>query len=194
MITNYKVSHRGGPIRGRIHISGSKSISNRALILNALSPSPKEIFNLSDSDDTQILQRLLNQKDKLYDAHHAGTTFRFMTAFLALQKGEQILTGSERMQQRPIGPLVKALNEIGADISFQNKDGFPPLIIKEFRTQKESEIFMRSDISSQFLSALCMIAPTLEKGIQLHLEGNICLLYTSPSPRDATLSRMPSSA
>ena len=173
MTHSVRVSHKGGPIRGRIHIAGSKSISNRALILNALSDSPKEISNLSDSDDTQTLQRLLSQETDLFDAHHAGTTFRFMTAFLALKKGTQILTGSERMQQRPIGPLVTALNKLGANISYENKVGYPPLRIGDCKVQKIDQINIRSDISSQFLSALCMIAPTLEKGLILNLEGEL---------------------
>lgn len=175
MTDKVKVSHKGGPIRGRIQLTGSKSISNRALILNALSPTPQEIKNLSDSDDTQTLQRLLNQKEdnSIYDAHHAGTTFRFMTALLSVNKGEQIMTGSERMQQRPIGPLVEALNEIGANISYQNNEGYPPLKIGKFKTQEKKEISIRSDISSQFLSALCMIAPSLEEGLVINLVGEL---------------------
>lgn len=166
-----RVSHKGGPIKGHIHISGSKSISNRALILNALSSAPQEVSNLSDSDDTQTLRRLLHQSDRIYDAHHAGTTFRFMTAYLALQSGEQILTGSERMQQRPIGPLVEALNEIGADITYQKVIGYPPLKIGAFSLQKQKEITVQADISSQFLSALCMIAPSMPEGLIINLAG-----------------------
>jgi len=172
-----RISHPGGPVKGRIHISGSKSISNRALILSALCAERKEISNLSDSDDTQTLRRLLLQSklkaESNYDAHHAGTTFRFMTAYLAMQEGVQILTGSERMQQRPIGPLVDALNEIGADISYEKKSGYPPLRIGPFKSQEKNQIEIRSDISSQFLSSLCMIAPTLEKGLTIRLRGQL---------------------
>jgi len=166
-----QVSYKGGPINGRVHISGSKSISNRALILNALSVTPQVISNLSDSDDTQALQRLLSQSDGVFDAHHAGTTFRFMTAYSAMHSGEQVLTGSEQMQQRPIGPLVEALNEIGAAITYQNAKGYPPLKIGAFGSQKKREITVQADISSQFLSALCMIAPTLPEGLVIKLAG-----------------------
>lgn len=177
-----RVSHPGGPLKGRIHVSGSKSISNRVLILNALAESGNpqgsayNISNLSTSDDTQTLVRLLAATEsnvELLDAHHAGTTFRFMTAYLSLQTGAQTLTGSSRMQERPIGPLVSALRDLGADIEYVHKEGYPPLRIKAFKTQKSQKISIRSDVSSQFISALCMIGPVLKKGIELQLEGEL---------------------
>ena len=170
------IQHTGEPIHVRLQIGGSKSISNRVLIMNALSHESQTIHNLSDSDDTQTLLGLLKNfksgESQTYDAHHAGTTFRFMTAFLAMQSGAQVLTGSDRMKQRPIGPLVLALREIGADISYLEKEGYPPLKIGSFNGQKNDTISIRSDISSQFLSALCMIAPTLDKGLTINFIGD----------------------
>jgi len=169
------VQHSGSPIEARLKIGGSKSISNRVLILNALADSQGTIDNLSDSDDTKTLVKLLKKfhsGDRTdYDAHHAGTTFRFMTAFLAVQDGEQVLTGSDRMKQRPIGPLVTALKDIGADINYLENVGYPPLKINSFGGQKEKLISIRSDISSQFISALCMIAPILKDGLEIKFIG-----------------------
>ncbi len=169
------VEHTGAPIKTRLQIGGSKSISNRVLIMNALCHEKQAIHNLSDSDDTQTLLRLLenfkSESAQTYDAHHAGTTFRFMTAFLAIQKGTQILTGSDRMKQRPIGPLVSALREIGADITYLEKEGYPPLSLAPFEGQKNNSLSIRSDISSQFLSALCMIAPILKEGLTINFTG-----------------------
>jgi len=161
------------PIDVSLNIGGSKSISNRALLIRALTNRYFDISNLSDSDDTQTMETLIATPRDLYDAHHAGTTFRFLTAFLAIQGGEQILTGSDRMKQRPIGPLVEVLNAIGADIKYLNKKAFPPLEIKPFRKQKKNVISIRSDVSSQYISALCMIAPTLEKGLIINLVGEL---------------------
>jgi len=168
-----RISHLGGPIKAKIKIGGSKSISNRILILNALAPKPSSIDNLSDSDDTLTMQKLLNSESNVYDAHHAGTTFRFMTAYLSLQSGIQVLTGSDRMKQRPIGPLVDALRDIGADINYLENEGYPPLKIGSYKEQKTSEISIRADMSSQYMSALCMIAPCLPQGLTINLEGQL---------------------
>jgi len=161
------------PILGKIHISGSKSISNRVLLIRALCNSSFDISNLSNSDDTQILNKLLDEDSNKFDVHHAGTSFRFLTAYLSLKGGVQILTGSDRMKQRPIAPLVDALNQIGADIEYLEKEGFPPLKINAFKEQKKTTIKIEAGISSQFISALCMIAPVLEKGLEIHLIGDI---------------------
>ena len=168
-----KLSHDGSPIRGHIKIGGSKSISNRVLILNALSIGVGNISNLSDSDDTSTLVRLLESGDEVLDAHHAGTTFRFMTAYLCLQEGSRMLTGSDRMKQRPIGPLVEALREIGAEIEYIEQEGYPPLKVSGSLVQKKDRLRIRSDISSQFISALCMIAPCLQNGLTIELEGEL---------------------
>ena len=116
-------------VEGVAQLDGSKSLSNRALILKALSAQSFEINNLSNSKDTQTLLQLLSNNDDIYDAGHAGTTFRFMTAYLAFKEGTQTLTGSDRMKERPIGKLVDALNSIGAHIEYLEKEGYPPLKI-----------------------------------------------------------------
>jgi 3-phosphoshikimate 1-carboxyvinyltransferase len=160
-------------VNGTIQLNGSKSISNRVLIINALSNHLIEIDNLSNADDTLFMQQLLLSKDGCLDAGAGGTTFRFLTAFLATQAGrEVVLTGSERMQQRPIKILVDALQQLGADISYVNKEGFPPLRIKG-KKLKGGKIALPADTSSQYITALLLIAPTLESGLELELIGNI---------------------
>lgn len=175
------------PIDVSLKIGGSKSISNRALLISALCKSDIEITNLSNSDDSQTMVNILKEKSgKIFDCHHAGTTFRFLTAYFALQKGAQILTGSQRMKQRPIGPLVNALREIGAQIEYLENEGFPPLKLKSYQKQAASEITIKADISSQFVSALCMIAPTLSDGLTITFEGAL----VSKPYLDMTLSIM----
>ena len=160
-------------VKGKIKLNGSKSISNRVLIIEALSGKKIKIDNLSEADDTQTLKALLKSGKKKLNAGAGGTTFRFLTAFLACQEGRKVeLTGSERMQQRPIKILVDALNQLGADITYLKEDGFPPLKIKGKKLVGGS-ITIPADTSSQYISALLMIAPTLEKGLVLTLEGEI---------------------
>ena len=172
---------------GAIRLDGSKSISNRALMIRALCDTPFEINHLSTSQDTTTLSDLLAQKQHTYDAGPAGTTFRFLTAFLALQSGHQVLTGSERMKQRPIGPLVDALRKIGAQITYLEKEGFPPLEIGTPKLSKSRKVIeMPATISSQFISALVMIAPILPGGLEIHLKGDIVSL----SYLEMTLSMM----
>ncbi len=162
------------PIDSSLHITGSKSISNRALLIRALSGENFRINNLSKSDDTAVLERSLNSKGTdIYDVHHAGTSFRFLTAYLAISKGTQILTGSERMKQRPIGPLVEALRNIGCDIKYIENEAYPPLRIKNFENQVQNKIEIKADISSQFISALCLIAPNLPNGLQINFIGEL---------------------
>ncbi len=162
-------------LRGHIRLEGSKSISNRALIVLALAnadPAPY-LSHLAGARDTHTLQRLLTQKASTYDAGDAGTTFRFLTAYLATRPGTQILTGSARMQERPVGALVHALRSLGADIQFLEKDGFPPLQIGEPKNLglASREVRIQADTSSQFLSALLMIGPYLPQGLVLIPEG-----------------------
>ncbi|MEZ4879389.1 MAG: 3-phosphoshikimate 1-carboxyvinyltransferase [Chitinophagales bacterium] len=160
-------------IKGSITLNGSKSIANRALIIQALCKDDFVIQNLSNADDTLVLQQLLNSNDTILDAGAGGTTFRFLTAFLALQEGRTVvLTGSERMQQRPIKILVDALNSLGADISYTNNTGFPPLRITG-KKLSGGKIILPADISSQYISAILMIAPLLENGLTMQLEGEI---------------------
>ena len=153
-------------------LPASKSISNRALILNALSYSPFEVENLSDCDDTNSMTRVLNSNDRDFDIGAAGTTMRFLTAFLSKVMGEWTLTGSERMKKRPIKVLVEALNSIGANVEYMENEGFPPLRIKGCAL-RGGEIALPGDVSSQYISALLMIAPLTEQGLTLRLEGKI---------------------
>lgn len=186
VIEKVRISHPNGKISGRIQIGGSKSISNRVLIINALSTQKGDITNLSDSDDTHTMLKLLGSEEKALDAHHAGTTFRFLTAFLCLQEGSRILTGSDRMKQRPVGPLVEALKELGADIKYMGTEGYPPLQITGPLKQQQRSIKISSEISSQFISALCMIGPKLELGLEIELVGEL----VSKPYLDMTLSLM----
>lgn len=155
-----------------INIGGSKSESNRLLILKAQFPNIS-IKNLSESDDTQVLQRGLETSKGTVDVHHAGAAMRFLTAYFAAKEGSEIiLTGSQRMQERPIGVLVNALKSLGADIEYLQNEGFPPLKING-KTLQKREARIQSDVSSQFISALMLVAPMLPKGIQITLEGKI---------------------
>ncbi|MCK7590317.1 3-phosphoshikimate 1-carboxyvinyltransferase [Subsaxibacter sp. CAU 1640] len=155
-----------------ITITGSKSESNRLLLLQALYPSI-EILNLSNSDDSMVMQKALTTSESEIDIHHAGTAMRFLTAFFAIQEGrEVILTGSSRMKERPIKILVDALNELGANISYVENEGFPPLKIKG-STLEKSKVSLPANVSSQYISALLLIAPKLKNGLQLTLIGKI---------------------
>ena len=155
-----------------IKLPSSKSISNRLLLLNALSYSPYEIKNLSDSDDTRVMLEVLNSNGNVFDIGAAGTSMRFLTAFLSKVVGEWVLTGSERMKQRPIGILVDALRKLGARIEYEEKEGYPPLRIFGSALQG-GDLTLPGNISSQYISALLMIAPQVENGLTIHLEGEI---------------------
>lgn len=161
-----------GNINLRISLPASKSISNRALILNALAYSPYEIENLSDCDDTRVTVKALDSSDTTFDIGAAGTAMRFLTAFLSKTVGEWVITGSERMKQRPIKLLVDALNRLGARIEYVEKEGFPPLRIFG-SALTGGEIHLNGGISSQYISALMMIAPYMQNGLKIILDGNI---------------------
>lgn len=168
------LSKNSKTVQGEIHLDGSKSLSNRVLIIQALCKDDFRIDHCSTSDDSVTLQSLLASQEETLDAHHAGTTFRFMTSYLCLQDGYQILTGSERMKQRPIGPLVDALRSIGADIEYVGEDGYPPLKIGALDPENSHiELTISAEISSQFISSLLLIAPILPHGLTIHLEGNL---------------------
>ena len=155
-----------------IQITGSKSESNRLLILQKLFGNI-EIKNISNSQDTKLLQKALNSDEKTIDIHHAGTAMRFLTSFFAVQEGvEKILTGSERMKQRPIKPLVEALRELGADIEYLENEGFPPLKIKGKKLEKKI-VEIPADISSQFITSLILVGGKLENGLTINLLGEI---------------------
>lgn len=169
----YKITHPQTPLHGAISLDGSKSISNRALIIQALCPQACTIRRLSTSDDTIALQNALRQSTQIVDVGAAGTTMRFLTAFFAAQEGaDRILTGTQRMKQRPIGVLVDALRALGADITYLEQEGFPPLHIKGQKLLGGT-IRISANVSSQYISALLLIAPLLEKGISIELEGTI---------------------
>nr|WP_299035739.1 3-phosphoshikimate 1-carboxyvinyltransferase [uncultured Tenacibaculum sp.] len=155
-----------------ITISGSKSESNRLLILQQLY-SGLQIENLSDSDDTHHLQGALTSDDIVADIGHAGTAMRFLTAFFATQEGvTKILQGSDRMHNRPIEILVNALRNLGADIEYVEKEGYPPLKISGKKLTKD-KVSINGNVSSQYISALMLIAPSLEKGLEIELVGKI---------------------
>jgi 3-phosphoshikimate 1-carboxyvinyltransferase len=167
-----RLSHQSGNLHGKIQITGSKSESNRMLLLQALFPQIA-LDNLSNSDDTVAMKSGLESDNDLVDIGHAGTSMRFLTAYYSsLENQEKTLTGSPRMQERPIGILVDALRQLGAEISYLKNEGYPPLLIKGKRLTA-SEVRLSANISSQYITALMLIAPSLPDGLCLHLEGKI---------------------
>ena len=169
------VDHSTKTIASKLVITGSKSETNRLLLLQALYPQ-LTIENASNSDDSTAMTKALGSNDELKDIHHAGTAMRFLTAYFATKKDSSIiLTGSKRMQERPIGLLVDALNSLGASITYDQKQGYPPLRIKG-KQLEGGEVSLPANISSQYISALLLIAPKLTKGLVIHLEGEITSL------------------
>jgi 3-phosphoshikimate 1-carboxyvinyltransferase len=168
----YLVSKPHKTLTGSIALPGSKSVANRALIIHALSYSPYPIDNLSDSDDTRVMEQVFNSNTNCFDIGHAGTAMRFLTAFLSQIVGEWTITGSDRMKQRPIGILVDALNKLGARIEYLENEGFPPLKIYGSHL-KGCVLELDGSVSSQYISALLMIAPTIEDGLTLRLKNKI---------------------
>lgn len=167
------LSHTTKVVRGIISLPSSKSISNRALVIRAISGKPITIENLSTAKDTQILAELLADSNRTtFDVGHAGTAMRFLTAYLATKEGEFVLTGSERMQQRPIKILVDALRNLGAEISYLKNEGYPPLKIKG-KPLLGGEITIDGSVSSQYISALMMIAQSMKNGLKINFEGSI---------------------
>lgn len=155
-----------------ITITGSKSESNRLLLLQALYPN-LSIKNLSNSDDSVLMQKALASGEDVIDIHHAGTAMRFLTAYFSIQEGREVtLTGSSRMKERPIGILVEALKQLGADIQYEENEGFPPLKIRG-RKLTNSKVSLKANVSSQYISALLLIASRLENGLELTLNGKI---------------------
>ena len=161
-----------------IKITGSKSETNRLLLLQALYPN-LVLDNTSNSDDSEVMlkalrnSQLLTPNSQLVDVHHAGTAMRFLTAYFSIQEGKEVvLTGSSRMKERPIKILVEALNQLGADISYEENDGFPPIKIIG-KKLIQNKVSLPANVSSQYISALLLIAPKLENGLELTLEGEI---------------------
>lgn len=156
----------------QIQITGSKSISNRLLILSKLFGNI-DILNLSNSQDTTLLKKALESDSEIIDIHHAGTAMRFLTSYYSIfEDRKTILTGSDRMKNRPIKPLVDALRSLGADITYLEKEGFPPLQIIGKKLERNN-VKISADVSSQFLTSLILIGGKLENGLTLELEGEI---------------------
>ena len=167
-----RLRHQSGNLDGKIQITGSKSESNRMLLLRALFPQIA-LKNLSNSDDALAMKSGLESDNDLVDIGHAGTSMRFLTAYYStLENQEKTLTGSSRMQERPIGILVDALRQLGAEIIYLKNEGYPPLLIKG-KQLTASEVRLSANISSQFITALMLIAPILPYGLCLQLEGKI---------------------
>ena len=170
------LSYPGGPLTGHLTLTGSKSIANRALLIRALTPGGFTIKRLAAADDTVRLQRLLESEEEVLDCGPAGTTYRFLTGYLCRRRGTQVLTGSERMKERPIGILVDALRSLGANIEYADKEGYPPLRIGYSALDRDDRVSIAADTSSQYISSLLMLAPTLPNGLKLTLEGKIVSL------------------
>lgn len=170
-MNRYKLSFPS-ELRGVIQLPSSKSISNRALIINALADGRLTPDNLSDCDDTRVMIRALNNEDEIIDIMAAGTAMRFLTAYLSVTPGVHRITGTGRMRQRPIKILVDALRELGANIEYTDNEGYPPLRITGQELTGQS-IRLQGDVSSQYISALLMIAPTLKNGLRLFLTGEV---------------------
>ncbi|MFL5753516.1 MAG: 3-phosphoshikimate 1-carboxyvinyltransferase [Bacteroidia bacterium] len=177
----YKVSHPAKKISGTINLPSSKSESNRMLMIRAISGIDIDIQNISPAKDTATLKAILEKvkntnhtgaEAEVFDVGHAGTTMRFLTAYFSCLEGERILTGSDRMKKRPIGELVDALRKLGADIQYMEEKGFPPLKIIG-GTLHGGEIEMKGSISSQFISALLLISPLMERGLVLKFTDEV---------------------
>lgn len=164
---------RDNPVRATIPLASSKSESNRALILDALTGFRCDLQNLSTARDTQTMIRLLKSTEPTADVLDAGTTMRFLTAYFAITGQQKTMTGTPRMCERPIGILVDALQTLGANITYLNNDGYPPLQLNGFLYTGTNHVSIRGDVSSQYISALLMIAPLLPDGLMLHLTGAI---------------------
>jgi len=170
---NYRLNKYNGGLTAEIELESSKSESNRALLINALSGNICEINNLSKARDTQTMISLLATDPIEWDVKDAGTTMRFLTAYLAINGDNSVITGTPRMKKRPIGPLANCLENIGAEITYLENEGFPPLKISSIKNQISDKIEIPGNISSQYISALLMIAPTLPKGLEIEMTTQI---------------------
>ncbi len=159
--------------RTEIPLPSSKSESNRALVINALAGGKDNLSNLAEARDTQTMMRLLASDDDVADVIDAGTTMRFLTAYFAITGQHKTMTGTPRMCERPIGILVDALRSLGADIQYVNQEGYPPLKLQGFTFSGNNHLQIRGDVSSQYISALLMIAPLLPEGLVLEIKGEL---------------------
>ncbi|WP_192346284.1 3-phosphoshikimate 1-carboxyvinyltransferase [Algoriphagus sp. Y33] len=156
-----------------IPLPSSKSESNRVLIIDALTEGKNELSNLAEARDTQTMISLLKKNPPVYDVLDAGTTMRFLTAYTAITNQKKVMTGTPRMCERPIGILVDALRTVGAEIHYLGVEGYPPIAIHGLPEQKSDKVKIRGDVSSQYISAMLMIAPLLPKGLEVELEGKV---------------------
>ena len=169
---DFRISSNKHLIEASLNISGSKSETNRLLLLQALYPE-LQLSNTSNSDDSEVMTKALLSNENTIDIHHAGTAMRFLTAYFASQPGKTVvLTGSKRMKERPIQILVGALSQLGAEISYEENVGYPPIKITGKKLQR-NKVSLDANVSSQYISALLLIAGQLENGIEIHLEGKI---------------------
>ena len=168
----YKISHPTKIVSGLVSLPASKSISNRVLIIKKLCKGVFKINNLSQARDTKILSDILNSKSRNIDTKDAGTAMRFLTSFFALSEENIRISGNRRMIERPIKELVQALNHLGADISYEKKEGFPPIKIKK-KKMLGGVVEINAEVSSQFISSLLLIGPSLKKGITIKMIGSI---------------------
>ena len=180
MTTMFLVKHDSKTIEGTVNLTGSKSESNRALIIQAISKGLVQIENISNADDTEILQRVIQEaknhsgeEPTVLDIGPAGTAMRFMTSYLNFLPGKFILTGTDRMKQRPIGALTDALKELGCNLKSTHKEGYPPLEISGPFIQKVNNLAIDGNISSQYISSLLLIAPYLPSGLDLKIKGEL---------------------
>ena len=161
-------------VEGCVTLPASKSISNRVLVMNQLAGTEHGVpRNVSDCDDTRVMLQWLKEQPAVVDIGAAGTAMRFSSALLAVTEGERVITGTERMKNRPIGVLVDALRTLGAEVEYVEKDGFPPLHIKGRSDLEGGELSLPGNVSSQYISALLMIAPKLKRGLKLTLTGTV---------------------
>ncbi len=161
------------PIRAEIKLTASKSECNRALIIDALTNFKCSLSNISEARDCQTMQRLLASDDPIADVIDAGTTMRFLTAYFAITGQNKTMTGTPRMCERPIGLLVAALRHLGAKIAYEKQEDYPPMRLEGFDYSGKNHLGIRGDVSSQYISALLMIAPLLPDGLVLTLEGEV---------------------
>ncbi len=173
MENSINIYHQDASVMASVNLPSSKSESNRALILKACTKNNAIVENLSEARDTRTLIKLLASDEQTLDVLDAGTAMRFLTAYTALSGQKKVITGTPRMQQRPIGLLVEALRSLGASIRYTQQEGYPPLSIEGFQYTGNKRLSIRGDVSSQFISALLMTAPLLPEGIELSLEGKI---------------------
>lgn len=167
------VSPRQQPIRTAIQLASSKSESNRSLIISALTGFESILSNVSEARDTQTLEKLLHDSGETADVIDAGAPMRFLTAYFAVTGQQKVMTGTPRMCERPIGILVDALRELGATITWLGKEGYPPMRLEGFEYSGKNTLTVKSNVSSQYISALLLVSPTLPEGLILHLDGEI---------------------